>query len=94
MAAASMLTTLVLALAIAIVAKPVLEQKSPMKLPLTELRSLTNHNVVARDRRRLKSLIRLPRDQDDLPSISLDAIFRQGKYGVVINIGEPETSCK
>ena len=94
MAAAFMLTTLLLTLAIAIVAKPVLEQRSPMKLPLTEFRSLTSHNVVERDRRRLKSLMRLPRDQDDSAPISIEAVFQATHYGVEFDIGDPPTTCE
>ena len=96
MAAAFMLTAL-LTLLIAIAAnnaKPVLEQESPMKLPLTELRSLTKHNVVEHDRRRLRSLTRLPRDQDDSASISIKAFYQATQFGVVVKIGDPPTSCK
>jgi hypothetical protein len=96
MEVASFLTTLLFAFAIAISAKPILEGKLPMKLPLTELSSRTNHDVLERDRRRVKSFMRRAGDQpnDGSGQISLDAIFQVKQYSVVIDIGDPPTPCK
>ena len=45
----------VLALAIAVTAKPVVERKLlPVRLPLTKRRSVVNYNVMESDRRRCK----------------------------------------
>ena len=54
MVAASQLSFLLLALAIAIAAKPVLfEKNSPMRLLLMKRRSLSKYDIVELDRRRL-----------------------------------------
>ena len=94
MVAASLLTTLLLALAIAIAAKPVLERKSPIKLPLTKRRSLANYNVVERDRRRVKSLRRRAGNQVNSGSISTVALFQRNEYTIPIGIGNPAMFCK
>lgn len=56
MVAASLLFSLLLALATVIAAKPVLEENSPMRLPLMKRRSLSKYDVVEFDRHRLNSL--------------------------------------
>ena len=104
MIATSLLATLLLAvnaLAIAISAKPVLERRLPMKLPLTKRYSLVNYNVIEHDQRRvLKSLRRpaSPRNQDDSDSggaIDTSAFSFQGvSYTVAVGVGSPSTSCK
>ena len=94
MTAASSITTLLLALAIAIAAKPVIERKLPLKLPLNELRTFTNHNDVERDRRLVNSLMMRAGDQDDSASISIKALSVGGPFSVNIGIGNPANSCK
>ena len=91
MAATSLLTALLLALAIVIAAKPVLERKSPLKLPLTKRLSLSNHNVVERNRRRVNSLRRRAGNQDDLESMVVNtlAFFKINVYTVEVGIGDP-----
>ena len=58
MVVASLLSSLLLALAISIAAKPVLEQNSPMGLPLMKRRSLSKYDIVELDWHRLNSLRR------------------------------------
>ena len=98
MVAATLLTTLLLALAIAIAAKPVLERKMPMKLPLTKRRILSNYNVMGSDLRRLNSLRKRAgiQDDSDLDSTvsSIPATFGVVHYTVSIGVGNPPTNCK
>ena len=103
MAAASfkLLTTgtLLLALAIAIAANPVVEQK-PITLPLTKHRSLVSYNIVESDQRRLDSLWRRAAYQDnsesdlDSRTSNIPATFGITYYSVSIGVGEPSTNCK
>ena len=95
MVATSLLSNFLLALAIAIAAKPVLEQKSPMKLPLTELRagSFTKHNIVERDsdRGRENSLMR----RAGITSVMVEANYTAALiFSVVIYLGDPPHPCK
>ena len=99
MAPASLLITLLLALAIAITAKSVLERKPPIKikLPLTKRYNLANYNFVERDRHRLNSLRRRAGNQDDSDlgsTIKIPAIYRFGTYAVIVGVGQPPTNCK
>lgn len=95
MVATSLLTTFLLALAIAISAKPVpdSERKSPIKLPLTKRIGLANHHVVEQDRRRVKSLVRYA-IRDDSEPITTEALSLTAYYGADIGIGNPPTYCK
>ena len=93
MVATSLLSNLLLTLAIAIAAKPVLEQKSPLK----ELRtgSFTNHNTMGRDWGREISNMRRAGDQDELPSVMVEANLTAGLiYSVIIYLGDPPLPCK
>ena len=99
MVAATLLTTLLLALAIAIAAKPVLERKMPTKLPLTKRRILSNYNVMGSDMRRLNSLrkragIQGDSDLDSKTVSSIPATFGVVHYTVSIGVGNPPTNCK
>ena len=97
MVAASSITTLLLALAIAITAKPVLEQKShvPVKIPLKR------SNVVKNDRHRTKYLrgrvgnqngSDLSMHSESIPSTQTND---QGYiFSVTIGVGNPITNCK
>ena len=99
-AAASLLTILLLALAIAIAAKPVLEPKSPLKFPLVKRRSLANYNVMERDQRRVTSLRRRAGNQDDdsesdlRGSINTAALYEVYIYTLRIGMGDPPQFCE
>ena len=82
---AAFLLTILLALAIAIAAKPVLEQNSPMTFHITKRRSFANYNVVERDWHRLKS-----RAGNHDSELTYD---RTGFY-TSVGIGQPPTTCK
>ena len=90
--AASSLTTLLLALAIAIAAKPVHDQKSFVKMPVKR-RSLANLNSspVEHDQHRAKSLGgRAARGS--IPSTTLN--YQKLIFTVDIGVGDPVKSCK
>ena len=99
-AAASSITTLLLALAIAIAAKPAPEQKSHLKMPLKRS-SFTNlnYNVVRNDRHRTKSLRGRAGNQNDSMSSkskipSTQPIYQGTFFSVTIGVGNPTTNCK
>ena len=93
MATAS-LTAFLLALAIAIAsaAKPVLERRSLLRLPLTKRLSLSNHNVVERNRRRVNSLRR--RDDSESMMVNTLTFFKINVYTAEVGMGDPVPMCK
>ena len=109
MVAASLLSSgsLLLALAISIAAKPVLEQNSPMRLPLMKRRSLSKYSVVELDRRRLNSLSHGSRrvDGSDFDATTsstsrtsnsgnVSASYQINHYYVHIGVGDSNKTCK
>ena len=91
MAAASLLTALLFALAIAIATKPVVAQKLPLTLPLIRHLSISNHTIVEGARHRVGSL---RRHADDSEPKSTRAYFRVVQYIVPIRIGNGSVYCK
>jgi hypothetical protein len=107
MIAAFFLTTFLLALSIDIAAKPVLERKSPTKMPLRR-RILANHSVVEQDQRRGKFLRSAPGSYEN--DVDSDLILRSGSISpdnieanneansgcfiVTVGVGSPTTYCK
>ena len=96
-ASPGLLATLLLVLAIAITAKPVLERKSPIKLALSKRRNPVKHNVVERDRQRVRSFRRCEGHQDDSKlsseSTNTPANFQGGLYSLSVGCGNPPTFC-
>ena len=97
--AASLLSILLLALAIAISAEPVLEQKSSIKLPLMKRQSFSKYNIMERDQRRSNSLMRRANGSDfnsTTTSTDLPAVFKGNDYVVQVSIGvgEDAENCK
>ena len=96
MVATFLLSNFLLALAIAIAAKPVFEKKSPV----AELRtgSFTNHDIVGRDGGRENALMRRAGDQDDsatTTSVMIEANLTTGLiFGSIIYLGDPPQPCK
>ena len=90
--ATSLLPILLLALAIAIAAKPALvsERKLPMTFPLTRRRSFANYNVVESERRRLKSLGRREGNHDSLTQ----ALFDTKALAYYITVAVGSSLCK
>ena len=98
-AAASSITALLLALAIAIAAKLAPEQKSHVKMPLKRS-SITNLNysVVENDKHRTKYLRgRAGNQNDSMSSKSIPSthpIYQGTSFSVTIGVGNPITNCK
>ena len=102
MVVASLLSSLLLALAISIAAKPVLEQNSPMGLPLMKRRSLSKYDIVELDRHRLNSLRRSRRSDFDSTNSSTSsrtnisgkafASYQISAFYVIVGVGDK--NCK
>ena len=99
MVAASLLTTLLFALAIAISAKPVLERKSPIKSAVTKYLNLAKYNVLERDMHRINFLRRRAgtlESRGDLDSDGTDTLTSMFGYAylVTVKVGSPSKACK
>ena len=100
MVAASSITILLLALAIAIAAKLAPEQKSHVKMPLkrSSITNLNYYNVVENDKHRTKYLRGRAGNQNDSMSSksipSTHAIYQGFLFSVTIGVGNPITNCK
>ena len=106
MVAASFLTILLFTFTIAIAAaKPALERRSPIKVPLKR-HSLVNHNVVEHDKRRVKSRnlkisgknknndSNSSSESNSTSNTTTQTNFEGVLFGLNISCGDPPTFCK